>query len=317
MAQFCRGFYQKFPLVSIIIPSRNRFDYLIASLGSVFSQTYENFEVIVVDDGSTVPLAHLLKGKLNDKLACLRNETPLGAPAARNAGLAIARGDFIAFLDDDDLWLPEKLTAQIEAFRDLSEKFGVVYCGYDFLVHDKIIKNKNRYHEDTDLALKSLEGCPFGSPTPLIRRTYLEIVSGYDTSLPSCQDWDLWIRLAKICKFYPVREALALYRIHGDQISTDLGKKIEARKILLAKHYRDLSGCPRILSSFYARLGSLCVLMGRDEEARHYFRKSLTNNKFNASCIAHLILQFVCKPLEKRLIELLSVSRINGFKLLH
>lgn len=305
------------PLVSVIIPSKNRPDLVVSAVTSVINQTYANIEIIVVDDGSVVHLAPVLHKIFSDKVLCVRNDVGLGAPAARNAGARIASGQFIAFLDDDDLWVPSKLERQLSSFRTLGDDFGVVYCGYDFIVRDAIVLRKNCYHANFDLYITALNECPVGSPTPLIRKKYFDMVGGFDSSLPSCQDWDLWIRISQVCKFYPVKESLALYRIHGDQISTNMNKKIEARKMLIDKHFNELKNHSRILSSHFSRVGSLCVMNGNDKEARKYFRKAIANNPFNVGSMVHLLLQVLCKPLEKRLVEHFAVNTIYGIRVIH
>jgi glycosyltransferase involved in cell wall biosynthesis len=305
------------PLVSVIIPSKNRHDLVVVTLGSVINQTYDNIEIIVVDDGSDVPLTTVLEEKFSAKVLCLRNERSLGGAAARNRGARNANGEFIAFLDDDDQWLPEKLANQVAAFRNLGADIGVVYCGFDFLLHDQVVRHRNCYHTAIDLRIDALMGCPVGSPTPLIRKIYFDVVGGFDSALPSCQDWDLWIRLSKVCKFYPIRESLALYRIHGQQISTDIHKKIEGRKILLAKHSEDIKKHPRLLSAHYSRIGSLYILVNNDSEARKFFIRSLSSNIFNVGALVHLILQLLCRPLEKWLIERCSTNTIHGIKVIH
>ncbi|MEI6705033.1 MAG: glycosyltransferase family A protein, partial [Deltaproteobacteria bacterium] len=94
-----------YPLVSVVVPSKNRQDLLACTLESVINQTYRRIEIIVVDDGSDTPLAPHLQFFFGNNVQCLRNEVSLGAAAARNRGAIAARGEFIAFLDDDDLWL--------------------------------------------------------------------------------------------------------------------------------------------------------------------------------------------------------------------
>lgn len=305
------------PLVSVVIPSKNRPDLVIATLVSVIDQTYDNIEILVVDDGSDMPLAPLLKDRFSDRVLCLRNDQSLGGAVARNRGAQSAHGDYIAFLDDDDLWLPKKLEMQVDAFSKHGVDIGVVYCGFDFLYKEEIVPRQNKYHNNCDLSIAVLSGCPFGSPTPLIRKHYFDMVGGFDRELPSCQDWDLWIRLSKVCGFYPVKESLALYRIHGDQISTNLRKKIDGRKMVLAKHYDEIKNYPRVLSAHYSRIGSLCVLADEHVEARDFFSKALASNMFDGGSFVHLVLQFLCRPLEKWLIERFSVNTIDGIKVIH
>lgn len=305
------------PLVSVVVPSRNRQDLLVCALESVLSQTYRSIEIIVVDDGSDTPSGPLLQKYFGNDFQCLRNEVPLGAAAARNRGAKAAHGEYIAFLDDDDLWLPDKLDRQVNAFMRKNQDVGVVYCGFDFLLRERVVTHQNTFYETQDLRIAALNECPVGSPTPLIKKKFFDIVEGFDGEFPSCQDWDLWIRLSKVCKFYALRESLALYRVHGNQISTDICKKIEGRKRILYKHFEDLKVHPHILSAHYSRIGSLCVLANEHDEARKFYCSALSHKTFNITIYIHLILHKFCKPLEIWLTKRYGVHVLDGVKLIH
>jgi len=305
------------PLVSVVIPSKNRQDLLVSALESVFNQTYPSIEIIVVDDGSDTSLGPLLQKVFGNNFQCLRNEVSFGAAAARNRGAMAAHGEFIAFLDDDDLWLPDKLDRQVDAFKKKSHDVGVVYCGFNFLLGELVVPHQNTYYATPDLRIAALTECPVGSPTPLIKKKFFDMVGGFDVEFPSCQDWDLWIRLSKVCKFYAVTESLALYRVHGNQISTDLSKKIEGRKRILDKHFEDMQAHTDILSAHYSRIGSLCVLANEHDQARKFFCRALSQKNFDFAVYVHLILNMLCKPLEKWLIQRFSVHVVGGIKLIH
>lgn len=307
----------KKPFVSVIIPSKNRPDLVHRAIDSVLGQTFQSFEVIIVDDGSDMPLYPMLAEKFGNSISCFRHEHSLGAPAARNFGASHAKGKFVAFLDDDDIWLPEKLEKQMAAFSCLSEDFGVVYCGFDFIANGTVVERKNTYHTTYDLHELALKMCPVGSPTPIIRKNVFEAVGGFDVSLLACQDWDLWIRLTRVCRFYPIKQSLARYRVHGDQISTDVLRKIEARKMIVEKYYQEMSEYPKILSSHYQRIGSLCSLAGRKNEAKYYFWRSINMNKANWGSWVHLILQFGGKKIEKYLIEKFGITKVGEARILN
>jgi len=304
------------PLISVVISSKNRHSLVLDAVASVIDQALDNVEIIVVDDCSEPPLKSVLYEKFHDKVFCLRNETSLGGACARNRGAQFARGEYIAFLDDDDIWLPNKLAKQIDVFANNDPDVGVVYCGFDLLVNEQVVSRKNYYHPGTDLRTAALWGCPFGSPTPLIRKDLFEMVGGFDDAFPSCQDWDLWIRLSKVCKFLPVMESLALYRVHGDQISTDIFKKIDGRKKILAKYFDDISCNSRLLSAHYRRIGSLCAIADAHIEARKYFHKALLANVYDVGCLVHLLLTFVSKSIQKKLIYKYGIQKIDCVKII-
>lgn len=314
---FSTVYAEHHPLVSVIIPSKNRLVFLQQAIESVLAQTYRNFEIIVVDDGSDEPLKPLLTERYHGKVICLRHDHSWGAPAARNTGNFQAKGNFVAFLDDDDIWLPKKLEKQMNEFLHLGEDIGVIYCGYGFLMNGAVIDRKNEYHDIETLDSLVLERCPIGSMTPIIRKRYFDAVGGFDVNLPACQDWDLWIRLTKICRFYSVQESLALYRVHGDQISTDVLKKINAREMIVEKYYGQMVAFPKILSSHYQRLGSLCSLAGRKKEARSYFLRSVQSNKINFGSWVHLLLQLGGRKIERLLIENYGTLKIGKTRVIN
>jgi glycosyltransferase involved in cell wall biosynthesis len=303
------------PLVSVIIPSKNRLDFIEKAIDSILGQTYRRVEVIVVDDGSEVPLSPVLTKKYGESIVCLSHEQSRGAPASRNTGAKQAKGEYLAFLDDDDIWLPEKLEKQMAAFASLGEAFGVVYCGYDFWIADAIIDRKNVYYEADNLHEVALAGCPIGSPTPVIKKRYFEEVGGFDDRLPACQDWDLWIRLSKVCLFYSIRQSLAQYGVHGEQISTNIFRKINARKTILEKYRDEISECPKILSKHYQRIGSLLALVGENKEAKSYFWESVRADNLNLASWVHLLLQFGCSRLQRLLIDKYGATRVGKFRI--
>ena len=119
------------PTVSVIIPTYNRAHLLPRALESVLAQTFEDLEVLVVDDGSTDGTEAVVTG-YDDRVRYLRQPQNAGVSAARNRGLREARGEFVAFLDSDDEWFPEKLARQVERFRELPDRVGLLYCGVQF-----------------------------------------------------------------------------------------------------------------------------------------------------------------------------------------
>ena len=308
-------FDKMLPLVSVIIPTYKREHFLRETINSVLNQTYPNIEIIIVDDDpeSTIYRKNFLK---NDKIRYFRNNKNRGASFCRNFGLKQARGDYIAFLDDDDLWLPSKIEKQINKFKSLDDEFSIVYTGYSILINGKIINRQNSYEAYGNFTKIVLHHCPFGSPTPLIKKRCFELIKGFDNLLPSCQDWDLWIRLSFECKCDFVPESLALYRLHGRQISTDVLRKIRGREIILNKYFQELIKYPKILSWHYRRLGSLYALTNNISKSRQYFFKSLKYNKLNYGTYIHLFLQLFNSEIHRWFIKQYGITKIEGIEII-
>lgn len=211
LANFERG------LVSVIIPTHNRANLLRQTIDSVLAQSYPWVEIIVVDDQSTDDTAGLLKS-YGEKVQYLWQEHR-DVSAARNAGLAIAKGEFINFIDDDDLMLPEKLTLQVARFNQ-NPKLGLVHCGGYYIDRDN--QQIERATFLPNISLKNIVVInPIWTGALLIHRRCLEDVGGFDEELSSGEDWDLWLKI--LLAGYGgenVQEALVAIRIYpGSKVS--------------------------------------------------------------------------------------------------
>ncbi len=198
------------PLVSAIIPTKDRCTYLEIALNSVFEQTWENIEVVVVDDASADDTPELLRNVAKEHpVTVLRNKTSKGAAASRNLAIKAARGEYIAGLDDDDIWRPGRVKSLMEAFTD-----GIsAVCSHDRMVFGKkeIVWKKKPMITLDDLLYYNQVGNQV-----LTKKVYLSEVDGYDENLPSAQDYDLWIRLAKA--YGPIRTAASVLQVvHMDE----------------------------------------------------------------------------------------------------
>ncbi len=190
-------------LVSIIIPNFNYAQFLPATIQCVLDQTYKNYELLVVDDGSTdnskVIISNFVKSDSRVKLVQKPNG---GLSSARNEGINASSGSFIAFLDADDLWEPKKLANQLRLFAD--EKVGAVYSDYAFLIDNKpVMHNPNLTRTELKLQDFISENPVLGSASSIVIRREYVIKTGYfDTALRSLEDLDYWFRLKLVgCEF--------------------------------------------------------------------------------------------------------------------
>lgn len=179
------------PLVSVIIPTRNRIDLLLRAVRSVQRQTYPHLEIIVVDDGSTDGTSEVIEALGDPRIRCLRHHLQRGGGAARNTGIGAATGELIAFLDDDDEWLPEKTEEQLRVLKG----FDAVACSS--VEYGREGADSARRPSDPDtLALKDLRDGPWGGTGVLMARADVVKSTLFDETLPMGQDWDFFIRLA-------------------------------------------------------------------------------------------------------------------------
>ena len=217
------------PLVSVIIPVYNGVRFIGESIDSALQQTYGNLEVIVVDDGSTDGTLALLNDyAAKDARIRVLSQPNRGVSAARNAAIAVARGEFIAPLDADDLWLPTKIDRQIRRILSAADDTGLVYSWWAWIDQDSIIVDRSPCWTIEGNALETLMYVNFvgNASVPLFRKSFVEAVGGYRThAIPGepliCEDYDLALRIAAHHSIVGVQDVLVGYRRRRGSRSTD------------------------------------------------------------------------------------------------
>ena len=204
------------PLVSVIIPTFNRGYCLEESIRSVLQQSFADFELIVVDDGSTDNTSELVARFPAVKL--IRLEKNRGVSFARNRGMVEAQGDCIAFLDSDDLWEKDKLASQV---KWIERGFHAVYTDEIWIRNRVRVNPMNKHRKYSgDIFRYCLPLCIVSPSSVLLRAEVLREVGGFDESMPVCEDYDLWLRIAKHYPFHFIAEKLIVKRGgHEDQLS--------------------------------------------------------------------------------------------------
>lgn len=198
------------PVVTVIITTYNRSTMVSRAIQSVLNQTYSDFELIVVDDCSTDNTQEVVEAFHDRRLYYIRYNKNRGLAAARNTGIQKARGKYVAFLDDDDVWLPNRLAVQIEAAEKSSSEYGAFYCGYlSYRYGDKPVKIIP--HQRGDLMAALLKGWTPPSSCSFFRKDALERIGGIDENIKSGVDHEMWMNLAAAgYKFDFVPEALVI-----------------------------------------------------------------------------------------------------------
>lgn len=218
-----------FVTLSVIIPTHNRASMLQRALRSVLGQSWQgNMEILVVSDGSTDDTEAVVLAFKDPRICLLKHEVSQGASAARNTGLRVCRGQYIAFLDDDDEWTPDKLETQLPVIESSSSEVGLVYAWMEYFHQGKSIAVNNPelrgdvFKEMLDK--QALGGCP----TLIIKREVLDKVKGFDEELPCLNDGDFIRRITKHYHVDYIPKILAnIYVGHPDRIS------VQSRKNLL------------------------------------------------------------------------------------
>ncbi len=222
------------PLVSVIIPTFNRAHLLDKTLDSVLSQTFKDFEIIVIDDASVDGTQDLLSKY--PSLKSIIFEENQGVSCARNCGIELAKGDYICFLDSDDLWEPKKLEIQTKWMEEHPE---IAACQTDEIwIRNGVRVNPMEKHKKYagDIFLNSLPLCIVSPSSVMIRAKILKKIGGFDLNLPACEDYDMWLRMSSKFKFgYIDQKLLIKYGGHADQLSRKFWGMDRFRVYSLAK----------------------------------------------------------------------------------
>jgi len=262
--------------ISIIIPAYNRAATIRGAIESVLRQTYTDFELLIVDDGSTDDTMARVTEISDPRIRLLANPENMGASAARNTGIKNARGKWVAFQDSDDEWLPEKLQKQMHRIESKANDPVACYCGMVVVGrHDQGEQERPKVHYIPDAKLTKVEGDilptvlmanPASTQTLMVRREVLNEIGGFDENLPALVDWDCVMRLANRGPFAFVDEPLVLQYFSENSITRSRANRAIGRlKIIeknaalwkdhpeyLAQHYRSVAGDRRRLGDIKA-----------------------------------------------------------------
>ncbi len=273
----------------MVIPTRNRPHLVTRALKSVLAQSLADLEVIVVDDGSDDNTEARVRRLADRRVRYLRQAQSKGGGAARNAGIDVAKGACIAFLDDDDEWLREKLQCQVVVLRQ-KPQVGLIYTGYHYVdsldgsVLRTVIPQK-RGHLYHDLLRWNCVGT---TSSAMVRRECLERAGRFDPELRSCQDWDLWVRIAQLYDIDFVQEPLLRIYVHDTRMSQDMPAKIQGLERFVEKNYLEMRKNKKSLSRRYVQLGRMCYCQGETSKARRYLLEAAKEAPFNLMAYKYL-----------------------------
>jgi len=282
------------PEVSIIIPTHNRAELLPRAIATVLNQTFQDFEIIVVDDASEDNTQDIMKNFADQRIRYIRHEINKGVATARNTGILNSQGRYIAFLDDDDEWLPGKLEKQFELLEK-SPIVGVAYTGsFAIEASSRKILNQLSPREKGNIFDKiCIQKSIAPTSTFFLRKECFEKVGLFDASLDFGEDFDMWLRISKEFRFEYIEEPLVRFSVpdsrHSLSGNYDLmirGNEAQLRKYasLFASDRKSYSHCYLGLGVLYCYNGN--VSKGRESlikaikiypfEPRHYFNLCLS-----------------------------------------
>ena len=224
------------PTVSILLTCYNHLRYLPAAYQSIVDQTFDDYEILALDDGSTDGTREWLREREGAKLRCIFNEKNLGTYATLNVGLREAKGDYIAVFNDDDLWAPRKLEAQLELFKS-NERLGLVHTSGWFIDADgnrhpdpKPIGFYFPHLESGDVLARLIDHNQIITSSVLVNREAFGTCGDFDPDFYGCGDWQMWVRIARRFEIGLVDEPLTFYRVHGSNAAFNAEKMFQDEK---------------------------------------------------------------------------------------
>ena len=299
------------PLVSVIIPTYNSAKFLSRTIESVLAQTYRNFELIIVDDVSTDDTVSIICSfaEKDSRIRSIVSDTNSGGPARpTNKGLAVAKGDFIAFLDHDDEWLPEKLQEQVSFLQSASNDIGVVVCDVDLLTPDGTRRPMYVFpdYPTRESALTAIlcANFFFMFSDLCMRRETLDAVGLLDERYVLGADHDYYVRIAQACLIGVVHKPLLRYAVHPQNLSRgslSLINAIADLELLLDTHTELFARHPRCYRRRMVQLGSALIAVGNMKQARSALRTAFFLNPLALDVPLYLLLSFLGKRMHRAL----------------
>jgi glycosyltransferase involved in cell wall biosynthesis len=238
------------PAITVIIPCYNCAAFIDQAINSVQSQTFTDFELLIIDDGSTSQTAQFLSAYVDDShIRIIHHEHNKGLSIARNTGIRQARGELIAFLDADDRWLPDKLGTQIKAFTD--PEVGVCCVNAYFKYPDGVSLNPQKWIENQDdlySALLFRNVIPGSASSMMVRRQCFDEIGAFDESLPAAEDRDMWFRLVSMYKIVYIDTPLVLIdRSYKGHMSENIERMANGYEGFLRNREKDVPARLRYL----------------------------------------------------------------------
>jgi len=284
------------PKVSVVIPTYNAAQYIGETVESVLNQSYKEYEIVVVNDGSTDNTEQVLQ-KYGNRIRYIK-QTNGGEGAARNRGIREAHGEWVAFLDADDLWLPHKLKVQME-FAAQHPDVDLIYgdaSSFDIngVLTKSMFKERRPYEGYVINNLLVENFVPVLSV--IVRKKCLEKSGLFKEGMKHCTDYEMWLRCAKFFKFGYVNEVIVSYRIHEKGISQNIEEMHKAHLSILNTALKDMkipyATAARIRGFNYFKFGYVCFEKKHKDASKNFFL-SILNNPFYLKGWVYLFLSIL------------------------
>lgn len=308
------------PTVSVILPTYNRGHLIVRAILSVLNQSYSDFELLIVDDGSTDQTQEVIARLDDSRIRYIRHKQNQGASAARNTGIKASLGRFLAFQDSDDEWLPNKLAQQVESLTQSPPKVGVVYSRFwhihghrKSLIPSQMAKwvgwlpFKGR-NLAGDLYDSLLRGNFITPQATLVRKECFEKAGLFDERMPRFQDWELWLRIAKHYHFQYIDEPLVSLYFTPRSISANQRALAEAFELILLKHAADVQANPHLWAHIKYAKGDLLYQSGELSKGKEQLFQAVRLSPYNLVYRLAALLSFCGPKVYTKIVKLLGIS---------
>jgi glycosyltransferase involved in cell wall biosynthesis len=262
--------------VSVIIPTHDRAELLRSAITSVLNQTFQDFEIVIIDDASKDHTREVITNFNDARIKVIHNQVSKGAAGARNIGIINTNCEYIAFLDDDDEWLPEKLKIQTCLLNNSPQEVGGVCTGCFIIekVSGRVLSTDK--HEMKDIFKRN----SIITSSILLRRACFEECGLFDENMPTASDYDMWIRISQRFSFEVIKDTLAIYYIHENCLTTNYEKKAKGLEILFERYDTFFKMYPKEYGREYLHLGVVYCYKGEVQKGRKAFRKAIRMNPY-------------------------------------
>ena len=281
------------PEITVAILTYNRVKYLTPAIESVLKQTFTDFELLILDNSSTDNTESLVKSFSDQRIRYIKHP-PVSPGVARNIGLENAKGKYVGYLDDDDIWLPEKLASQLAAFQSSPETTALVYGGY--IKFDDTGREFGTHNADLNgkILKQLLWSDPFtgSASNPLMRTDVMRSLGGYDPACLTSEDWEFYLRLADKYEIQSVPQIVLKIRHHtgarlGDPLDASRSVEENVLKMFGSKMGR------RLRSYYLQKIGGKLIRTGKKSEGRKKVIQAVIEWPFNIVAYGQFFVSFL------------------------
>jgi glycosyltransferase involved in cell wall biosynthesis len=290
--------------VSVIIPVYNRSKTISRAINSVLNQTYNNLEIIVIDDNSQDDSLNKIRSFTDRRIKLVSLTKNEGAANARNQGVKIAKGKYIAFLDSDDYYEPQFIESCINKLSKTSSEIGFMWTGVNYITNNKIKKYVWIPHRKENAYLTFLHNLHIGTNSGIIiKKKVFEKIGGFNSKLPAAEDTDLFLKITKNYEYTYVTDALInIVKDGSDRLSNDFEKILDAYNIFLPEHMDTINKHKSLQQKYFYKLQWLNYHNNNIKVGNNYFKMLIKNKIINIkSIILFLMFNFLKHDISKKI----------------